>query len=320
MAYRDVITVAAVNFRPFWGRKERNLARIKDYIIAGAKRGCDLVVLPETALTGYENQKDVPLEEKMHVKIAEYVPGPATDEVAAVTKEYGVYAVFGMIERDPDEWSKVYNVAVVCGPEGFIGCYRKIHPANDESLWCAKGDEPLSFDTPWGPVGVGICYDTYSFPELMRYYGAIGARLYVNCTALAGGMSDTFDWKTCYYDSMVHQVVANDMFIVSSNMVGCDIQDEKFANLYGDPTVEKPAFYAGASAILGPAFGEKVHLYAGGVDCRESEMVMATVDLSAASRMIFNVNPYSGSPDFRPKIYKKLAEKLLEDPYWQQYE
>ena len=320
MAYRDVMTLATVNFRAFWGTKDRNLARIKDYIIAAAKRGADLIALPELALTGYENQPDVPQAERMHCKLAELVPGPSVTEVAEVTKQYGIYAVFGMVERDPEIPTKLYNIVAVCGPEGYIGKYRKIHPANDENSWSSKGDEPLLFETPWGPVGVGICYDTYSFPELMRYYGAKGARLYVNSTALGGLGKITFDWKQCYFGSMEHQVVANDMFIVSSNLVGVDIQSEEFANLMGDPTVPQFSYFAGASCILGPGYKEKVHCYAGGTDYNEADMFIATVDLSNASRMIFNKNPWGGQPDFRPKMYKKMAEDLLQDEYWQKYE
>lgn len=39
------------------------------------------------------------------------------------------------------------------------------------------------FETPWGPVGIEICYDSYQFPELMRYYVSKGMRLYLNPTA-----------------------------------------------------------------------------------------------------------------------------------------
>ena len=48
---KDIMTIGVVTFNAFWGEKEKNLNRIKGYIEAGAKRGCDLMVFPEMALT-----------------------------------------------------------------------------------------------------------------------------------------------------------------------------------------------------------------------------------------------------------------------------
>ena len=47
-----------------------------------------------------------------------------------------------------------------------IDSYQKMHPFETESVWCEKGETPFMFDTPWGPVGISICFDTYQFPEL----------------------------------------------------------------------------------------------------------------------------------------------------------
>ena len=65
-----IITLAVVNFFPQRGEVEKNAARIGGYIRAAGRRGADLVLFPELALTGYCDEKDTPLAEKMQVKNA----------------------------------------------------------------------------------------------------------------------------------------------------------------------------------------------------------------------------------------------------------
>jgi predicted amidohydrolase len=169
----DVLTVACVNFRTDWGNKEANLNRVMGYLEAAAKRGADIILFPETALTGYDIDEEV----IMHRENAETIPGPSTNKIAQLTRKYGVYAIVGMAEKDKDDSEIIYNSVAIVGPEGVIDSYAKIHPAFTENKWCKKGKRPVLFETPWGPVGVGICYDTTMFPELPRYYAACGARL-----------------------------------------------------------------------------------------------------------------------------------------------
>ena len=95
---KDIITIGVVTFNAYWGEKEKNLNRIKGYIEAGAKRGCDFLVFPEMALTSYDDEAEKAKKDKMQSKLAETIPGPATEEIAALTKKLGVYAVFGMNE------------------------------------------------------------------------------------------------------------------------------------------------------------------------------------------------------------------------------
>lgn len=311
MGYQDIVTVAVVNFRPFWGRKDRNLSRIVEYSKKAAAQGTDIILFPELALTGFENEKNVPWEEKMQVREAELIDGPSVTVVSKAAVENQIIIVFGMPELDLTDGKKVYNTAVVCGKDGSVQSYRKIHPANDESEWCNKGDSPLLLETEWGPVGVGVCYDTYSFPELLRYYACKGARLYLNITAMLCEGVLGFDWKSNYYDTLRYAVIANDIFVASSNIAGIDVIREDFCNAVGNETVKSPMLFAGASVIMGPGTFNKVHVYAGGLENREAGLFISTLDLSGASRMIYGKNPYTGVPDYRPDIYKKLCEDLI---------
>ena len=314
--YEDIMNVAVVNFRQIWGNKESNLARIKGFIRSAAKAGADLIVFPEMALNGYDDEDGVEKNQKMQIREAEVVPGTSSLAVAEMTKKYGVYAVFGMAERESEESETVYNSAVVCGPEGIIGTYRKIHPALAEQRWCVRGDEPFSFDTPWGPVGVGICYDSYNFHELIRYYAAIGCRLYLNPTAL--GPSGRHDWRDYYMYGLKQCVNSCEIFVASSNLVGNNMVDEEEGGSLGN-IADVGLGFGGGSMILGPGLYDKLHIYAGDVDVKEEGYFMAAIDLSMATRRNFKIDPVKGCPDYRPDIYRKLNEKLLEMPYWKQF-
>ncbi|MBB6735394.1 carbon-nitrogen hydrolase family protein [Cohnella zeiphila] len=297
MAYENIVNVATINFNAEWGNKAGNLARMKGYIKSASERGANIILFPETALTGY-NVKGDSIE--MQLANAETVPGPVANELAELTRRYGVYAVIGMPERDAAT-GDVYNSALVVGPEGIIGCYRKIHPAGKESMWAKKGSEPLMFDTPWGPVGVGICYDTYCFPELFRYYAALGSRLYLNPTAV----SDVPGWNELYYTLLKARVLENGSFVVSSNLAGPD-QDLQFP---------------GGSLIVGPSvtpFGTKY--YAEPVENDEA-LLIATLDLSIADKTrkmltLYSDNPITGIPDWRPDIYEKLLAGVKQNEKW----
>ncbi len=299
--YKDVLTVAVVNFHAFRGDVDRNLSRICGYVEAGAKRGADVIVLPETALTGYINDKNPVKEEKLHRRLAQTVPGPATQAVCEITKKYGVYAVFGLPERDGDA---VYNSAAACLPDGMARVYRKLHLPADEFEWADRGDKPLLLDTPWGPVGVGICYDVYEFPELLRYYRAKGARLVLNPCAVS-----TVVGTQHQNNSLRAAVTSSQLYIASADLFGMD----------GDLRMQ------GASSILGPGdLRSGVAIYAGDSfgdpTAEQGEMHMATIDLSYTQQTpisdMFEKGGRTGRPDWRPELYKEWLEDIMNDPEW----
>ena len=296
---KDVVKVSTVNFNAKWGDKAANLSRMLGYIETAVEEGAKIIAFPEMALTGYDDEEEKPLSEKMQMREAEVVPGPSSEAVAELTKRYGVYVVFGMPERDPSDPNTLYNSACVCGPQGVIGAYRKMHLPYPEYHWATRGDKPMMFTTEWGPVGVCICYDTYCFPEMTRYYAAMGCRLHINCTAYAKCHGDFLTRSTTESYAAI-----NDMYIVSSNLVGVD--------LYND--------FWGGSNIVGPSVkpgGFSVDYYAGYPFADPAgyvnTMYTGVVDLGFSKRAEFRHNPgIGGKTDYRPSLYKKMVEEILK--------
>lgn len=294
--FQDIITVAVVNFKVYAGDKEKNLSRVRDYAIAAAKRGADLILFPEMCIMGYDYFVDETITKQQKVEVTETTDGPICQTLAGVAKEFGIYIVFGMSEK-LDVSGDIYNSAIALGPEGLIGSYQKIHPFANENTWCKKGENPFMFDTKWGPVAIGICYDSYQFPELMRYYVYKGARLYLNPTAVIEERPNEGSraaFRRCYTPHLEYGVLSSSIYIASSNLTGYDDK----------------CYFGGGSMIIGPktnAFDEvDVVRYCGDDDDYQVGMHMATLDLSLAVRHQCIVNPYAGEPDYRPEIYKKF--------------
>jgi predicted amidohydrolase len=131
-------------------------------------RGADLVVFPECAATGYcfrDADEARPF--------AQSIPGPATEEVATWCRETGARVVFGMLERDGE---RLFNAAVLVGPGGVEGSYRKTHlPYLGIDMHTAYGDRPFAaHDAGSVRTGLLICYDA-AFPEATRALALDGA-------------------------------------------------------------------------------------------------------------------------------------------------
>lgn len=300
--YKDIITISTVTLAPMWGQKERNLNRIEGYIEAAAKRGSDLVLFPEMGLTGYDDETDVELEQKMQYRLAEEPSGHACTELAELAKGLGIYAFVGMPIREPSGLpgtpDTIYNGLAAFSPEGLVGVYRKMHLPNDEPNWATRGDSPMIVDSPWGPIGLGICYDSYRFPELSRYYAAKGCRLYLNPTALAFGPG-----RATFGSAALEAIAIRDgMFVVSANLGGQDLLNR----------------FWGGSSIIGPGSRDsEAHYYAGmpftADGASEEAMYTATVDLALAKRQLFRKNARIGASDWRPDRYLEMLQDVLAD-------
>ena len=103
--------------------------------------GAELVVLPETASTGFVT--DLGPEDLWDLVTA--VPGPVTEPLQEAARDLGVHLVWGTYERGAER-GVVHNASVLIGPDGAVlGVYRKTHPFCTELRsrggWVTAGDE-----------------------------------------------------------------------------------------------------------------------------------------------------------------------------------
>ena len=153
-------------FAPRFGQVDHNLEALAA-AVSGVQ--ADLVVAPELALSGYLFTRKREVEQ-----MAEEVPGPATDRLTRASAEANCHVVVGLAERSGD---RLYNSAVLIGPRGVLGVYRKVHLFYEEKLYFSPGDRgfPL-FDIRGVKVGLLVCFDHF-FPEAARTLALQGAQI-----------------------------------------------------------------------------------------------------------------------------------------------
>lgn len=283
--HKNRVTVACVNFKPAGGDKANALERIKEFTEKASREGANLILFPELALTSLPSEELVP-------QFAETIPGPSTEEVAKLAAQLKAYVTFGMLECDQKDSRIVYNAAVMIGPAGILGSYRKIHPFAPFETY-ERGRKLPIFETSYGPIGIGICYDTYCFPEVCRAYAVRGVRLYLNPTAVPLGLECNDEAELCM-TMLGARCVENQMFIATAGIVGKDRVEG-----LGEVTL------LGRSTILGPKAGySSYQVYAGPASGTEEEIIMSELDLSAVSTSPLVSNILSHR---HPEMYAELV-------------
>lgn len=162
------VRIACLQMEPRVGEKDKNIACSLGMIDQAAAAGANLVVLPELCNSGYVFNT----RQEAH-ELAEEIPdGPTCQEWVGAAARHKMHIVAGIAER---ERSSLYNAAVVVGPEGVIGTYRKNHLWAAENLFFEPGNLGVPvFHTDIGRVAVAVCYDIW-FPEIFRLAALQGA-------------------------------------------------------------------------------------------------------------------------------------------------
>jgi len=164
----DRFVAAAVQMNSRLDR-EANLATATRLVEQAHQQGAQLVVLPEM-FNGLGPFPEV-------VAAAEPIPGPTSEQMAALAKRLGITLAAGSICERSDQTEQGYNTSLLFLPDGSLAAqYRKIHlfdvdlPGKveiEESQYIIAGDRHRTFASPLARLGMSICYDL-RFPELYR--------------------------------------------------------------------------------------------------------------------------------------------------------
>lgn len=221
--------VAGIQMEPHIGDARDNRERSCELIDQAADAGARLVVLPEATSAGY-----VFADQQEAYVAAEPLPdGPAVSAWAALAARRGLWVVAGVTERERDE---VYNSAVIVGPDGLVGLFRKAHLWNDEQRIYGRSHLGFPvFDTELGRIGLAICYDAW-FPETFRSVALQGADLLVvpsNWVPVPGQPEDLPLMANQMCMTGAH---SNQMYVVGVSRVG----------------EERGQLFVGGSLVVGP--------------------------------------------------------------------
>lgn len=233
---------------PDKGSKTAALAATTQWIKKAAGEGSQVICLQELFATCYPCQA----EDHVMFDLAEPIPGPTTDALAALAKELAVVIVCPMFERRAP--GVYHNTVAVLDADGTIaGVYRKMHIPDDplfyEKFYFTPGDasqrdanipvdKPNGFNvikTRYATLGVGICWDQW-YPEAARLFALAGADILLYPTAIGWideekdefGAGQLDAWMT----SMRAHAIANGIFLGAPNRVGKEGPVEFWGNSF----------------------------------------------------------------------------------------
>ncbi|MCJ7768609.1 carbon-nitrogen hydrolase family protein [Candidatus Bathyarchaeota archaeon] len=266
--------IALAQISCYQGNKEKNLETIKENVVRAKREGAQLVIFPELSLTGYVVRDQI-------YELAERIPGPSTRIVEKLAKENELHIIFGMPETSEKAQATLYNSAVLVGPNGLIGKYRKMylptHSIFEEKRYFRPGYQVAVYDTKLGKIGLVICYDIY-FPEVTRLTRLKGAQLIVCISASPGIRRAFFETLTAA------RAIENTTFLAYVNRAG----------------IEDGLQFWGGSRIIGPS-GRII----AEAKYDEEDFVVAEMDYADAKQVEAFVPTLR---DLRPELFDKLKE------------
>jgi predicted amidohydrolase len=260
--------IGIVQSSPVFGEVEDNLACCFDLMASVA---ADLWVLPELCTTGYQF-----LDPDETRSLAEPVPtGSTTQALIAFAAEERCFIVAGLPELDG---GRIYNAAILVGPNGFLARYRKIHLFYEEKLNFAPGDLPFAVvDIGIAKVGMMICFD-HLFPESARSLALLGADVIAHPANLV--LPDLAQ------RTMSIRALENGVYTATANRVGTEARGAESLT------------YTGHSQVVGPDGAVLLRL---SQDRAEAAVVEIDVD-AARDKAITRHNDKLS--DRRPAMYR----------------
>lgn len=213
------VKVAAIQAAPVFFDIEKTLVKAEQFIAEAAHQGANLVVFPESFISGYPrgftfeavvgSRSDA--GRKLYQKYWEsslQIPSQECDRLAEMSDKHNVYLMMGVTERTST--GSLYCTMTYFSPEnGYLGKHQKLKPTGVERLVWGEGDGStlVTFDTKIGKIGGLICWENYMPLARMAMYQK-GVEIYLAPTA---------DERDTWVATMQHIATEGRCFVIGVN-------------------------------------------------------------------------------------------------------
>ncbi|MEO2091362.1 MAG: carbon-nitrogen hydrolase, partial [Gemmataceae bacterium] len=223
--------------------RDTNLAKAEAAIAEAAKKGAQIVCLPELFTGPYFCQT----EDLKLFDLAEPIPGPSSERLGKAAKANNVVVIGSLFER---RMAGVYhNTATVHDADGtFLGMYRKMHIPDDplflEKYYFTPGDLGWRvFDTKYAKVGTLVCWDQW-YPEAARLTALRGAEVIFYPTAIGWHPKEKAEYgeaqHSAWQTSMRGHAIANGVYVGAVNRIGHEKLTGDGLEFWGQSFVSDP--------------------------------------------------------------------------------
>ena len=294
---KPICRVAVVQAAPVLFDTAAGLEKALGLIREAAENGAELVVFPELFLPCYpygmtfgftvgHREESGRADWKRYYDNSLLVPGPETEALAAAAREAGLWLSIGVSERVAESGT-LYNTNLIFAPDGSLAAHhRKLKPTGAERVVWGDADRgffPVA-ETPWGPMGSLICWESYMPLARVALYEK-GVTLY-----LSPNTNDNEEWQA----TIRHIAIEGHCYFINCDMVFDRSQYPSDLNAREEIARLPETVCRGGSCIVDP-YG---HYVTEPVWDREA-LIYADLDMNAvpASRMEFDACGHYSRPD-----------------------
>ena len=199
---KDTCRIAVVQCAPVMFDKTACTDKVIALTHEAAANGAELIVFPELIIPGYpygmtfgftvgSRGADGRKDWKLYYDNSILVPGEETERMAQAAREANAYVSVGVSERDAVSGT-LYNTNLVFSPDGEMTVHRKLKPTGSERVVWGDADKhyfPVT-DSPWGPIGSLICWESYMPLARVALYEK-GVTLYISPNT-----NDNEEWQS----------------------------------------------------------------------------------------------------------------------------
>jgi N-carbamoylputrescine amidase len=203
----------------------------------------------------FRSQYFCQIEDHRFFGLAEPIPGPSTDALAALARKYGAVVVASLFEKRAA--GLYHNTAAVIDADGSIlGVYRKMHIPDDplyyEKFYFTPGDTGFrAWRTSHGTIGVLVCWDQW-FPEGARLTALQGAEILFYPTAIGWHPKERGRYGKAQHEAWEliqrSHAVANGCYVCAANRTG----HERILDAKGKPVNRDGIQFWGQSFVVSP--------------------------------------------------------------------